>query len=354
MIYAAADIEWVGLNRKMPVQIGALLIDENGKELSTYYRVIKPPLGSRWRNIDFMGLSDKMFESAVSLTAAVKSFFGFTQNCSRIYVWGKESEYLLDNLRNSICPEYETEITAVQGSSKNCSVSFKKVCQSLDIPVTKQLHNSMHDCEYLAEILRRLNLWDKSLSVHRQSASVKSDFLKYVKREETRAPVKECAFAAIKGRITFHYPQCRYIYDRNDDELEGFFDYAHAAMQGRKPCKCCRPRPESSKLSSPSKSPVKWDTDSIIEQCCRLGLKCTVYEKIIYIYTGVSEWYFYRNVGKIRIYHENWLRSENQSRWASGFHIQDKVFSDPNEAVFYIYCHDKKLRRAKEKMMQNE
>lgn len=82
MIYAAADIEWVGLNSKKPVQLGAVLIDENGREISRYYCVIKPPAGSEWRNIEFMGISEKMLEKAVSLTSAVKAFFSFTQNCN--------------------------------------------------------------------------------------------------------------------------------------------------------------------------------------------------------------------------------------------------------------------------------
>lgn len=357
MIYAAADIEWVGLNSKKPVQLGAVLIDENGREISRYYCVIKPPAGSEWRNIEFMGISEKMLEKAVSLTSAVKAFFSFTQNCSEIYVWSRESELLLDSLRNGFCPEFRTEISAVQGSPQCGMASFEKTCQKLDITITKQLHNSMNDCEYLAEMLRRMKLLDKP-SVQKTGSPVGESVLKYAYRQENYAPISECEFAAIKGRTVFHYPQCRFIAGRSDNELEGFFDYFHAAMNGLKPCKCCRPtkkHPKPSSTASPSKqtkAEAKWNTDSIIQKCGTLGIKCTVYENIIYIYTGVSEWYFHRNVGKIRIYHENWLRKENQTNWASGFHIQNKTFNDPIDAVFYIYCHDKKMKYANEKMMQ--
>lgn len=350
MYYAAVDAEWTGYNKK-PVQLGAILLDDEGRELSRLHRVIRPPSGTEWRDIDFMGLSEEELRGAVSITAAVKELFRFIGKCRQIYVWGEESSKLLYSLRDRFCPEYEVNITVLQGREDVGNSSFKKTCEGLGIQTDKPFHHSMNDCEYITEMLARIRRAKKSSGIIKNEPPR----LKYVKREETNAPAEDSRFLAVKGRTVFHRPECRFVSGRSADSLMGYYDALHAEMSGLIPCKCCRPEkkkpkcsPAKQKSSSAQPKPDKWDTDNIMEYCESLELDCRVYDKVIYIYTGAAELYFKRNKDKIILHHENWLyKKKRSSKWADDFHIQEKQFTDPKEAIFYIYCHDKKLIRSK-------
>lgn len=342
MYYAAADVEWTGYSKK-PVQMGAILLDDEGRELSRFHRVIRPPSGTEWRDIEFMGLSEEELRGAVPIGAAVKDFFKFIGKCSVVYVWGEESKELLYRLRDRFCPGYEVSITVMQGREDVGNSSFKKTCARLGIQISKPLHHSMNDCEYIARILRRLRQADKPSA----DTPKEAPRLKYVKREEIKAAVEDSEFLAVKGRTVFHRPECRFVSGRAADGLTGYYDYLHASMSGLTPCKCCRPQKEKKKPSLSQPKPDKWDTENIRQYCESLELKCVVYDKIIYIYTGAAEWYFMRNKDKIVLHHENWLRKKKYAKWEDGFHVQEKRFTDPKEAIFYIYCHDKKLMNAK-------
>lgn len=349
MYYAAADVEWTGYCKK-PVQLGAILLDDEGRELSRLHRVIRPPTGEKWKDIGFMGLSEEELRGAVCITAAVRDFFKFIGKCSVVYVWGEESKVLLYSLRDRFCPEYEVSITVLQGREGIGLSSFKKTCAKLGITVDKPMHHSMNDCEYITEMLVRLRREKKAVDSVRKEAPR----LKYVKREETKASIEDSAFLAVNGRTVFHRPDCRFVSGRAVFELTGYYDYFHAKMSGLAPCKCCRPEKEKPKYNSdkpkPSVSqqkPDKWDTENIRQYCESLQLSCRVYDKIIYIFTGAAEWYFMRNKDKIVLHHENWLYKNNCSKWGYGFHVQEKRFTDPKEAIFYIYCHDKKYMRAR-------
>lgn len=344
MNYAAVDVEWTGYSKK-PVQLGAILLDDEGRELSRLHRVIRPPTGKEWKDIGFMGLSEEELRGAVCITAAVRDFFKFIGKCRQVYVWGEESKQLLYSLRDRFCPEYEVSITVLQGREGIGLSSFKKTCAGLGIQTDKPLHHSMNDCEYITEMLVRLRRAKKS-------EEKESPRLKYVKREENHAAPADSAFLALKGRTVFHRPECRFVSGRADNELVGFYDHLHASMSGLTPCKCCRPekkkhsQPESKTAETQPKED-KWDTENIMQYCESLQLSCRVYDKIIYIFTGAAEWYFMRNKDKIVLHHENWLYKNNRSKWGYGFHVQEKRFTDPKEAIYYIYCHDKKFMRKK-------
>ena len=349
MYYAAADVEWAGYSKK-PVQLGAILLDDEGRELSRLYRVIRPPSGTEWRDIEFMGISEDELRGAVPIAAAVKEFFKFIGKCRQVYVWGEESKELLYRLKDRFCPGYEVSIIVLQGREDVGNSSFKKTCEKLGIQLGKPLHHSMNDCEYIRKMIGRLRQTKKTADKVQNEAPR----LKYVKREEIKASVEDSAFLAVKGRTVFHRPECRFVAGRAADELTGYYDHLHAKMSGLTPCKCCRPEKEKPKYSqSKPKSPQaqlkpdKWDTDNIRQYCESLELKCQVYDKIIYIFTGAAEWYFKRNSDKIVLHHENWLRKKNYAKWEDGFHVQEKRFTDPKEAIYYIYCHDKKFMRKK-------
>lgn len=352
MNYAAVDVEWTGKFYKSSiVQLGGIMFDKNGRELSRFLRVLRPAVGGEWGDIAFMGLSDEELNSAVSFSQGFNGFIWWLRGCGEIFVWSDEARLLLSGRLKAFGAENIVKITALQGENNRFGFSsFKKVCGEMGIVINKHLHRSMNDCEYLAQILSRLNTEDKP----RIKASEEMPRLRYVKREENNAPFGDSAFFAVKGRAVFHRPECRFVSGRSDDTLTGFYDYLHAQMSGLSPCKCCRPQKEKPKhyLSQPKPSlplpkPEKWNDEDIIRYCESLELKCRVYEKIIYIYTGAAEWYFKRNKDKIVLHHENRLHKKRNAKWAEEFHIQDKVFTEPRAAIFYIYCHDKRYIRKK-------
>ncbi|MBP1545805.1 MAG: hypothetical protein J6A37_04290 [Oscillospiraceae bacterium] len=338
MKYAAADIEWTGRGKIMTVQLAAIILDPNGRELSRYHRVIKPPPDTKYGDIGFMGLSEKELSSAVSITAAVSGFCKAVKGCDRVYVWSNDSAVQLGRVLTAFAPDNNINIGVMQGSDSGLGQkSFKKTCAELGIAINKHLHHSMNDCEYLAEIYRR------SGNVHKQSVC------------ETNRFLSELPYFAVKGRAVFHRAGCRFVSKKDPIQLVGFSRCEQADSMGLVPCKCCKPSDEKItsdvKKSKPQKKAAPtaadkniWDISRITQYCESLNIKCTVYDKIIYLFTGAAEWYFYRNKAEIVLHHENRLRKHNRkNKWQSGFHIQEKRFTKPTDAIYYIYCHDRKF-----------
>lgn len=144
------------------------------------------------------------------------------------------------------------------------------------------------------------------------------------------------SFYAVKNRAVFHRPGCRFISDKSANELVGLFDYDEGRMMGMTPCNCCAPQREK------QRGDCGWDTSAIESLCERLGFGCRAGEKIVSITTGAAEWRFYRSEENIVLHHESWIYKNRGYGKRAGFEIRDKVFSEPLEAVFYIYCHDKR------------
>lgn len=150
---------------------------------------------------------------------------------------------------------------------------------------------------------------------------------------------KNYSFFAVKNRVVFHRPGCRFISGKSAKELVGLFDYDEGRMMGMTPCNCCAPQRE--------KQPYEWDTRAIESLCERLGIGCDVGEKAVSITTAVAQWRFYCSKENIVLHHESWLyKNRKYGKWA-GFEIRDKVFPEPLEAVFYVYCHDKRYTEKK-------
>lgn len=147
---------------------------------------------------------------------------------------------------------------------------------------------------------------------------------------------RELSFYAVKNRAVFHRPDCRFISGRSANELVGLYDYDQGLLMGMTPCNCCVPRRENLPEDS------GWDTDAIERLCEKLDIRCDIKDKNVCITTGAAEWRFYRSKENIVLHHESWLyKNRKYGKWA-GFDIRDKVFAEPLEAVFYIYCHDKR------------
>ncbi|MGN0639264.1 MAG: hypothetical protein ACI4J0_12905 [Huintestinicola sp.] len=144
------------------------------------------------------------------------------------------------------------------------------------------------------------------------------------------------SFFAVKNRAVFHRPECRFISGKSPKELMGLFDYDEGRMMGMTPCNCCAPQREARSEGR------RWDALAIESLCERLGIGCDVGEKAVCITTGAAEWRVYPGSDKIVLHHESWLYKNRKYGKRAGFEIRDKLFAEPLEAVFYVYCHDKR------------
>lgn len=147
-------------------------------------------------------------------------------------------------------------------------------------------------------------------------------------------------FYAVKNRAVFHSHGCRFISGKSPKELVGLYGYDQARMMGMTPCNCCAPQREK------QSGERGWDASAIESLCDRLGIGCAVGEKAVSITTGAGEWLFYRSEENIILHHEGWLYKNRKYGKRAGFEIRDKVFAEPLEAVFYVYCHDKRYMGA--------
>ena len=147
------------------------------------------------------------------------------------------------------------------------------------------------------------------------------------------------SFYAVKNRAVFHRPGCRFVSGKASNELVGLYDYDEGRMMGMTPCNRCNPCAEGMPEGG-------WDTSAIESLCQRLGIGCRAGEKTVSITTGAGEWRFYRSEENIILHHEGWLYKNRKYGKRAGFEIRDKVFPEPLEAVFYVYCHDKRYMGA--------
>ena len=81
------------------------------------------------------------------------------------------------------------------------------------------------------------------------------------------------------------------------------------------------------------------DFNAIKGYCSKLNIDCKVRNKLIYITTSAASWFFFTNRTYIILYHES-RRRNHAKAWGNlskSFHIQDKTFTDPIDAIYYIY-----------------
>lgn len=152
------------------------------------------------------------------------------------------------------------------------------------------------------------------------------------------------AFFAVKNRAVFHRHDCRFISGKAESELVGLCDYDEGRLMGMTPCNCCCPEREEHLQER------RWDRPAIESLCEKLGICCDVSEGSVSIITGAARWCFYRSKENIVLHHESWLYKNRKYGKRAGFEIRDKLFSEPLEAVFYVYCHDKRYMEKRKKL----
>lgn len=338
MRYAVIDIEWFNKPFFMISQIGGIMFDGNHKELSRIYHTIKTDVKPLKKEMEQFGFEPDMFEKAIGRKRAMKDFNYWLCGCNKVILWSKETEEVLKKLFETYKPSVYPDIVVVNSEYKACFNygSFKKHCKRYGIKIDKPMHIAINDCEYLSKLYRIVS--DETFPV--------SDKKKLKSEDEQRISDLEISpYRAIDGSGVFHHKECHYVKNSDVHKLIPLFNYCHADVLGYTPCKCCKPASAVQHTDI-----VKWDFEGIKQYCRKLKIDCKVRNDLIYIITPLATWFFFTNRMYIILYHENHNKKTSaQKSQPKMFHIQSKTFTDPMDAIFYIYCHDLSAEKCKRK-----
>ncbi len=340
MKYCIVDLEWIRHPKTYIVQIGAIMFNEDDNEVSRFFRVIKPSCEYSPESIKFMPITANEIDSGVSFDDALRQFVSWLNGCYELLVWDDDARSLL----YTILKNYERlpyhKIISLRKELKpvNGERSFKETCKRLGIKIRAPLHNSINDCTYLSSvyrILRNSPPWASEEVEIRYCDDGKTVF---------ENCLNSCLFITMQGSKTYHRKTCYHIRNKTEEKKILLFNMTHSQIIGCEPCKDCMDEKEQAKRFKAvyyTKRQV-WDYDALEQYCKSLKIKCTVYPDWVYVITNMSTWFFKRDVPEILLFHENYIkRNTKKNKWKEDYHIQNKRFKDPMEAVYYIYCHDK-------------
>lgn len=337
MKYAIIDLEWLSKPYKNIVQIGGIMFDNDNKEISRFYKIIRPAVKLRQKEADFMHLTADALNSGISITSAAKQFIFWLNGCRELIVWSEDAQQMLHELLSEYEDMMYHKIIALKCKYKIQlgEASFENTCKRFGIKICNPLHISINDCIYLASVYRILyNIppWVDKRTVIAKSFDAK----------QYRKSYSNCTYTALPESSVFHRKSCHYIYEKNNDRKISFFNSEHAVILGYEPCKCCKP-------DTANVIREKWNYDEIEEYCSALKLRCVIYPECIYVTTDISSWFFKSGKDTIVLYHSNFFRRNHykHNKWKEDYHEQQKRFDDPMDAVYYIYCHDKSASKAR-------
>ncbi len=157
MICAVVDVEWLTNPERDIVQLGGIMIDTDAdfREKDVFYRNIR-----RIHTPDnYEDLFELMFKNAatgpeVDMSDAARDFAEWIRSCEVIMVWGEQSKHNLENIFAEHGIEKKEIIDFQEKLIDKERISFKKICRRNGIAITKALHHSMNDCEYLVQVIK--------------------------------------------------------------------------------------------------------------------------------------------------------------------------------------------------------
>lgn len=157
MICAVVDVEWLTNLERDIVQIGGIMIDMDAdfREKDAFYRNIRrihtPDNYENLLNLIFKNVATG---PEVDMSDAVRDFAEWIKPCEMIIVWGEQSKQNLENIFVEYGIEQKEIIDFQEKLIDKERISFKKICRRNGIIISKVLHHSMNDCEYLVQVIK--------------------------------------------------------------------------------------------------------------------------------------------------------------------------------------------------------
>ncbi|MGE5677447.1 MAG: exonuclease domain-containing protein [Pseudomonadota bacterium] len=148
------------------IQIGALKLDDQLKEVSGFNRLVKPELYTELHPFveKFTGITSESLESAAAFREVYEEFLEFADKESILCVWGiSDIKELLRNigyhhLDPSAVPKKYINIQHYASGCLSCpkgtSVGLRNAVELLGIPIKGSFHDAFNDALYTAEVFR--------------------------------------------------------------------------------------------------------------------------------------------------------------------------------------------------------
>lgn len=89
----------------------------------------------------------------------------------------------------------------------------------------------------------------------------------------------------------------------------------------------------------------EWNEEELAAMCEFYGFTCEFWGETMFIKTNIGKWKFDVKQGssRIKLYHYNMFVDRRRSRkFSEEYHLHEKRYSSPAEAIRYIYAHDRK------------
>lgn len=177
------------INKKCPfeiIQIGAVKLDENFNELSSFSALVKPEVYTILNPFvqKITGITLEQLEDAKSFEIVFKAFADFLEgNDNILCVWGivdikeliRNAEYY--NIDTSIIPREYINIQHYTSKFLNCtkgtSIGLKNAVELLEIENNEEFHDAYYDAYYAAEILKKVYHKGMKSSIYKSYSEMK-------------------------------------------------------------------------------------------------------------------------------------------------------------------------------------
>lgn len=178
MNYIVFDLEWnMGTPREelkvMPfeiIEIGAVKLDEDRKEIGRFSRLIRPRVYKRmhWANRMVVHIDNTDLKDADPFEMVYSEFLAFCGDEPYIFcTWGdtdltelQRNIYYFDCIPLSEAPLEYLDVQKLNGYNSGfpkSRVSLEKAVADYDIPETDGFHRAVNDAAYTAEVLKHID-----------------------------------------------------------------------------------------------------------------------------------------------------------------------------------------------------
>jgi len=337
------DVEWYDRNEtgclvsRDVLQIGAMRINNNGNIIDQYYSIICPENVPSIpdETYEFMHLSRAAVINSRTLKTVLKEFqewcglnsYSVILNLNAVNVL-KEA-YLKERLNYPFIGSITIQELYTNYYNLNRNVNFSNMCYNLGIEVNKdKLHISNYDATYCMQVYLKI----RTSIIESVDRGVRYDML-YAVPNSARRMLHKINCGSIAGNL-----QDYYIISLSDIGEKRFtickncimYDINSLIMRNRELNNHTRVKP--------IKPWVFIDIERIRSMCEEEGYKILINGREIFIDSGVSWWRFNPNRKTIKLYHSNDVY--DFSPYGEEYHLQDRSFPDPYQAVQYIIAHD--------------
>lgn len=151
------------------IQIGAIKLDSDLNTVATFNRLIKPTIYSQISPFitELTGITTEQLQSEETFPEIYKAFLAFINDPDPIFcIWGMsdikelfrnvEHHQLNGKLLSRMYINLQPYVPIHLDLSQNNLIRLRHAVEALNIPITHEFHNALHDAFYTAEIFIKI------------------------------------------------------------------------------------------------------------------------------------------------------------------------------------------------------